>query len=95
MLPVSFESGYISTHSLTRRLTPQTPFLLIRLHYFNSQPHEEADTDLTRLIQQMNYFNSQPHEEADIRMVCDRFWMDISTHSLTRRLTFGVFRCFI
>ena len=33
------------------------------------------------------YFNSQPHEEADTTVSCGLRRMDISTHSLTRRLT--------
>ena len=39
------------------------------------------------VIQTIHHFNSQPHKEADgmDSMVADN--MDISTHSLTRRLT--------
>ena len=33
----------ISTHSLTRRLTTYFITRLIMFHYFNSQPHKEAD----------------------------------------------------
>ena len=33
------------------------------------------------------YFNSQPHKEADTVYKTDGFVSDISTHSLTRRLT--------
>ena len=36
---------YISTHSLTRRLTVRFPVQLKLLTYFNSQPHEEADSN--------------------------------------------------
>ena len=34
-------------------------------HYFNSQPHEEADRTKTLGLNKECHFNSQPHEEAD------------------------------
>ena len=57
--------------------------------YFNSQPHEEADVndDLKAIIR--TNFNSQPHEEADSVAEMIAFCPIISTHSLTRRLTFN------
>ena len=58
------------------------------LRNFNSQPHEEADDlhpDLQRIRRN---FNSQPHEEADKKSTnCITIASDISTHSLTKRLT--------
>ena len=36
----------ISTHSLTKRLTIPSKFSRKMLVYFNSQPHEEADSSL-------------------------------------------------
>ena len=33
--------------------------------YFNSQPHEEADSISICVIARIQNFNSQPHEEAD------------------------------
>ena len=38
-----------------------------------------------------DYFNSQPHEEADVdyEITCDSA-EPISTHSLTKRLTYGL-----
>ena len=55
--------------------------------YFNSQPHKEAD-DLSKLQLRINYhFNSQPHKEADNSLCNVYFVIEISTHSLTRRLT--------
>ena len=36
------------------------------------------------------YFNSQPHKEADVKCGCFLGKIDISTHSLTRRLTYDV-----
>ena len=38
----------ISTHSLTRRLTPCQFFRRCGRNYFNSQPHKEADTHQSR-----------------------------------------------
>ena len=58
--------------------------------YFNSQPHEEADGSSTVTIPQASYFNSQPHEEADCQIGCQYARCDISTHSLTKRLTMMV-----
>ena len=54
---------------------------------FNSQPHKEADNRNRTPAIQTVHFNSQPHKEADNAgtiLVKDK---DISTHSLTRRLT--------
>lgn len=36
---------------------------------------------------QLTYFNSQPYEEADLPPVPREHSLDISTHSLTKRLT--------
>ena len=54
---------------------------------FNSQPHEEADWNLKTLSMCQEHFNSQPHEETD--HYCTRCMgiIEISTHSLTKRLT--------
>ena len=59
------ESLYISTHSLTRRLTQQRERHCVKWKYFNSQPHKEADNLYMFLPMNQNYFNSQPHKEAD------------------------------
>ena len=56
--------------------------------YFNSQPHKEADRSLRCDICFSGYFNSQPHKEADGKAFVDINRQIISTHSLTRRLTF-------
>ena len=78
---------YISTHSLTRRLTFFQTIICMMNMYFNSQPHEEADIERWIEDGRKQYFNSQPHEEADWnQQVCIRIF-GISTHSLTRRLT--------
>ena len=57
-------------------------------NYFNSQPHEEADEQGKRIAEQTEHFNSQPHEEADVSVLKVHTVYDISTHSLTKRLTF-------
>ena len=59
-------NGYgISTHSLTKRLTPDMERQVDCQGYFNSQPHEEADALQAQLANCCCDFNSQPHEEAD------------------------------
>ena len=37
--------------------------------HFNSQPHEEADKQLSVIFAEFQHFNSQPHEEADVYWV--------------------------
>ena len=59
---------------------------------FNSQPHEEADNLLVLPTADPGHFNSQPHEEADFRDQLNIALQNISTHSLTRRLTSDKFR---
>ena len=54
---------------------------------FNSQPHKEADHTGREKSVHVSYFNSQPHKEADNGILCNMAYGDISTHSLTRRLT--------
>ena len=58
--------------------------------YFNSQPHKEADIFSNASFSLFAYFNSQPHKEADILSVTMSDAVAISTHSLTRRLTWTV-----
>ena len=55
--------------------------------YFNSQPHEEADRRGADRILWAAYFNSQPLEEADDSFSLSSVQCDISTHSLSKRLT--------
>ena len=86
----SKQADCISTHSLTRRLTA-----IIVQHpafpkNFNSQPHKEADGNDNRRSNGNCNFNSQPHKEADILSVTMSDAVAISTHSLTRRLTWTV-----
>ena len=82
-----FSCCIISTHSLTKRLTSKNEYTGIFKKYFNSQPHEEADALTPFLWYTLLYFNSQPHEEADGNNIFYRRSTDISTHSLTKRLT--------
>ena len=56
--------------------------------YFNSQPHKEADMLTDVFVQTVDYFNSQPHKEADNVNALGNIQPKISTHSLTRRLTY-------
>ena len=56
-------------------------------HNFNSQPHEEADAGGVTLYTGYAHFNSQPHEEADHEHLSFYKNYNISTHSLTKRLT--------
>ena len=59
-----------------------------RHRHFNSQPHKEADPGGFNLCCGWWYFNSQPHKEADgNRAYMPMYHAEISTHSLTRRLT--------
>ena len=58
-----------------------------RTLHFNSQPHKEADCLWFWTSWNWQHFNSQPHKEADRRRWRVDIQEDISTHSLTRRLT--------
>ena len=60
---------YISTHSLTRRLTTRSVPASLAICNFNSQPHKEADELLSAYTDFMANFNSQPHKEADLWMI--------------------------
>ena len=78
----------ISTHSLTRRLTPSTARCMNEYKNFNSQPHEEADVPDLMFCTALDTFQLTAsrggwrifREVIPIPVV-------ISTHSLTRRLT--------
>ena len=86
---------YISTHSLTRRLTsqnkPSSPLSLFQL-----TASQGGWQHRFRHIRFLTHFNSQPHKEADNVYKNGRPKFIISTHSLTRRLTtfvisFGIY----
>ena len=58
------------------------------MNHFNSQPHKEADDICKGVVIWQEYFNSQPHKEADgYCLLRSSSVQNISTHSLTRRLT--------
>ena len=65
MFPVSFESGNISTHSLTRRLTREsrehTRSRLISTHSLTRR----LTISTFIIVPYLEDFNSQPHKEAD------------------------------
>ena len=62
---------------------------------FNSQPHKEADHIVLLCRLALINFNSQPHKEADETFYNNSEIINISTHSLTRRLTVSQHtRCF-
>ena len=61
----------------------------MELPYFNSQPHKEADKSNSFIRADETDFNSQPHKEADNEKQINNATIIISTHSLTRRLTFS------
>ena len=61
-----------------------------QFQHFNSQPHKEADGNDNRRSNGNCNFNSQPYKEADILSVTMSDAVAISTHSLTRRLTWTV-----
>ena len=85
--PDHADTSAISTHSLTRRLTVYQRTSVRTVLYFNSQPHKEADRGTLGSTGSMGHFNSQPHKEADLINGKGLNVTDISTHSLTRRLT--------
>ena len=62
------------------------------VHNFNSHPHEEDDDWWADQQEPGQNFNSHPHKEDDSPAIFARFWMScISTHILTRRMTFPQF----
>ena len=83
-----FAASFISTHSLTKRLTRGYRVLLVDNDIStHSLTKRLTGTTLMCLIR-ITHFNSQPHEEADYFqcMIVARH-IPISTHSLTKRLT--------
>ena len=57
-------------------------------NYFNSHPHEEDDFQWPIIYIIINYFNSHPHEEDDVPPGFNSAFLCISTHILTKRMTF-------
>ena len=58
------------------------------LPYFNSHPHEEDDILSSVPMRCTCHFNSHPHEEDDILNIPQATYSNISTHILTKRMTF-------
>ena len=79
---------YISTHSLTKRLTRQLRRRLLLFLHFNSQPHEEAD-DKGKTVSLYRYSISTHSltKRLTVSRMMARIGRGISTHSLTKRLT--------
>ena len=79
---------HISTHSLTRRLTHDTCCTTLQTRYFNSQPHKEADEFLVSDTIAHFIFQLTASQGGWRQMLCcNPEYSNISTHSLTRRLT--------
>ena len=57
------------------------------IQYFNSHPHEEDDKFREFAESVEKYFNSHPHEEDDTQRISQTNDQTISTHILTRRMT--------
>ena len=56
--------------------------------HFNSHPHEEDDVEESRNCRTRKHFNSHPHEEDDAKETAEQYVDGISTHILTKRMTF-------
>ena len=78
----------ISTHILTKRMTTHDRLSVPHQSHFNSHPHEEDDYLFAHLLALHHHFNSHPHEEDDIVKGFCCLCRAISTHILTKRMTF-------
>ena len=78
---------YISTHSLTRRLTLYPVLIIPHKDYFNSQPHKEADLPRLVLLPGTDISTHSLTRRLTTILQLIPNVLDISTHSLTRRLT--------
>ena len=78
----------ISTHSLTKRLTVLSMENVFYCNHFNSQPHEEADVNVKLKMQDMLLFQLTASRRGWLEvMMIGMMVRNISTHSLTKRLT--------
>ena len=59
-------SGFISTHSLTKRLTILGIYFYVNLYISTHSLTKRLTANGQMLESEERYFNSQPHEEADI-----------------------------
>ena len=78
----------ISTHSLTKRLTNGKKQWKIVIK-FQLTASRRGWRRILAALHSRSHFNSQPHEEADELPAEKPALSDISTHSLTKRLTSG------
>ena len=78
----------ISTHILTKRMTQSKHGSRKWQLNFNSHPHEEDDHHPLLSYTSQYHFNSHPHEEDDVNYTSKDICTGISTHILTKRMTF-------
>ena len=62
--------------------------------HFNSHPHEEDDLSMIYSSSTNEHFNSHPHEEDDYFLKLSHNHRNISTHILTKRMTFNGIQLF-
>ena len=84
--PVFKNSLYISTHSLTKRLTNKSVIGALNELFQLTASRRGWPFCFPPFVLSW-YFNSQPHEEADVDNPDPYIVNSISTHSLTKRLT--------
>ena len=78
---------FISTHSLTKRLTHLWKEATAGKYISTHSLTKRLTTLMMDFFFSHSHFNSQPHEEADLVGFCFLKADFISTHSLTKRLT--------
>ena len=84
---INCHSQIISTHSLTKRLTITAFRQRTLKNYFNSQPHEEADTVQNGGITITDISTHSLTKRLTFLDILPKQIRSISTHSLTKRLT--------
>ena len=83
----------ISTHSLTKRLTTWCNRRWPDRQYFNSQPHEEADNPEVACIWNNDVFQLTASRRGWLLWPTElSFLSSISTHRLTKRMTWTIFQ---
>ena len=87
--PYENDDEHISTHSLTKRLTNYLVYYRSADTAFQLTASRRGWRSLSAFFRSPSHFNSQPHEEADDSGTGSVNLSDISTHSLTKRLTLG------
>ena len=79
-------STSISTHILTKRMT-NLQRVLIKFFLFQLTSSRRGWPKAKKCTKEVLYFNSHPHEEDDLLYFCLCFYIRISTHILTKRMT--------